>query len=151
MGNEHTVDYHPSPSELTSRIHPLIFLWTPKGFISAEYFFLKSYFARDVFLKILFCVILQGIQNLAPALPESRRGPGQVSNLWFYDYWKRYLWGKNWIFSFLLISPSKTLPQAEGNYPFPRKAFSENLFFPHQGGGRIMKRKKWPKLNLRGY
>ena len=29
-----TVDYDPIPSELTSRIHPLIFLWTPKGFIS---------------------------------------------------------------------------------------------------------------------
>ena len=36
--NEHTVDYHPSPSSLTSRIHHLIFLWTPKGFISPEYF-----------------------------------------------------------------------------------------------------------------
>ena len=33
MVNEHTVDYHPSPSELTSRIHPLIYLWTAKGFI----------------------------------------------------------------------------------------------------------------------
>ena len=38
MINEHTVDYHPSPSEFTSRIHPLIFLWIPKGFISPEYF-----------------------------------------------------------------------------------------------------------------
>ena len=38
MVNEHTVDYHPSPSEFTSWIHPLIFLWTPKEFISAEYF-----------------------------------------------------------------------------------------------------------------
>ena len=37
MGNEHTIDYHPSPSELTSRIHPLIFLWSSKGFISLEY------------------------------------------------------------------------------------------------------------------
>ena len=36
--NEHTVDYHPSPSELTSRIHPRIFLWTPKEFISLESF-----------------------------------------------------------------------------------------------------------------
>ena len=32
----------PSPSELTSRIHALIFLWTPKGFISPEYF--RSFF-----------------------------------------------------------------------------------------------------------
>ena len=43
---EHIADYHPSPSELTSRIDPLIFLWTPKGFISPEYlliFFLSLY------------------------------------------------------------------------------------------------------------
>ena len=38
MVNKHTVDYHPSSSQLISRIHPLIFLWTPKGFISPESF-----------------------------------------------------------------------------------------------------------------
>ena len=38
MANEHTIDYRPSLSELTSRLHPLIFLWIPKGFISPEYF-----------------------------------------------------------------------------------------------------------------
>ena len=42
LANEHTVDYHPIPSELTSRIHPLVLLWTPKGFISPEYFFVIS-------------------------------------------------------------------------------------------------------------
>ena len=31
---KHAVDNHPSLSELTSRIHPLMFLWTPKGFMS---------------------------------------------------------------------------------------------------------------------
>ena len=36
--NKHTVNYHPSPSQLISRIHTLIFLWTPKGFISLESF-----------------------------------------------------------------------------------------------------------------
>ena len=30
--------YYPSPSQLISRINPLIFLWTPKGFISPESF-----------------------------------------------------------------------------------------------------------------
>ena len=35
---KHAVDYQPSPSQLTSRIHPFIFLWTPKGFISPESF-----------------------------------------------------------------------------------------------------------------
>ena len=38
MTNKHTVDYHPSPSQLTSRIHPHVFLWTFKGFISPESF-----------------------------------------------------------------------------------------------------------------
>ena len=38
MVNKHTVNYHPSPSQLISRIHPLIFPWTPKGFISPESF-----------------------------------------------------------------------------------------------------------------
>ena len=38
MVNKHTFDYHPSPSQLTLRIYPLIFLWTPKGFISPESF-----------------------------------------------------------------------------------------------------------------
>ena len=38
MVNKHTVDYHPNPSQLISRIHTLIFLWTPKGFISPESF-----------------------------------------------------------------------------------------------------------------
>ena len=41
MVNEHTVDYHPSPSELTSRIHPLVFLWTTKGFIFSPQYFLN--------------------------------------------------------------------------------------------------------------
>ena len=36
--NKNTVDYHPSPSQLISRIHTLIFLWKPQGFISPESF-----------------------------------------------------------------------------------------------------------------
>ena len=39
MVNKHTVDFHPNPSSSTSSIHPLIFLWTATGFISAESFF----------------------------------------------------------------------------------------------------------------
>ena len=34
--NKHTVDYQPSPSGLTSRIHPLIFRWRPQGSISPD-------------------------------------------------------------------------------------------------------------------
>ena len=38
MVNKHTANYHRSPSQLVLRIHALIFLWTPKGFISPESF-----------------------------------------------------------------------------------------------------------------
>lgn len=47
--------------------------------------FLKSYFARDVFLQIHFCAVLQSIQTFfAPALPESRRVacPGRFFSLY---------------------------------------------------------------------
>ena len=46
MVNKHTVDYHPSPSELTSRIHPVIFLWTLKGFIFRPECFLNFFSNR---------------------------------------------------------------------------------------------------------
>ena len=47
MVHEHTVNYHPSPPELTSIIHLVIFLWTPKGFISPEYFL--NFFLKPVY------------------------------------------------------------------------------------------------------
>ena len=38
MVNKHTADCHSSPSQITSQIPSLIFLWTHKGFISPEFF-----------------------------------------------------------------------------------------------------------------
>ena len=38
MVNKNTVDYYPNPYHLVSRMHTLIFLYTPEGFISPEYF-----------------------------------------------------------------------------------------------------------------
>ena len=38
MVNKYSVDYHPNSSQLISRIHTVIFLWTPKRFISPEPF-----------------------------------------------------------------------------------------------------------------
>ena len=51
MVNEHTVNYHSRPWELTSRIQPLICLWTPKGFISPEY--LLNFFHKPVYPAIV--------------------------------------------------------------------------------------------------
>ena len=38
MLTKDNLDYHPSPSDLSSRIHCIIFLWISKGFISPEHF-----------------------------------------------------------------------------------------------------------------
>ena len=40
--NGDTIDHYPSRSELTSTIHPHIFLWTPLDFISPEKVFPKA-------------------------------------------------------------------------------------------------------------
>ena len=86
--NEHTVDYHRSPLELTSRIHSLIFLWSPKGFIFFPECFLN-------FFKPVFCTMvaekfqIHGVKITGKCICES----------------------KSWICSFLLMSLSKNLSQ----------------------------------------
>ena len=118
MLNEHKVDYNPIPSEFNSRSHPLIFLWTPKGFKSPEYFliFLSNLFFTP-WLKKMFQI--HGVKITRKYICKSN----------------------NWICSNLLMPSSKTPPrflssllQAEGNYPFPPNKFFENLFFPSTEG-----------------
>ena len=48
MVNKPTVDYHPSPSQLTSRINPLMFLWIPKGFVYLSGIYLE-FFPKPVY------------------------------------------------------------------------------------------------------
>ena len=85
---EHTVDYHPNLSELTSRMHPRMFLWTPKGFISPEY-------------------LLDFISNLCFS-PWLRKGYGvnsvKITGKYICESKKK--WNL-----FIFTNPSKTLPQ----------------------------------------
>ena len=60
MANEHAVDYYPSPSELTSRIHPVIFLWL----------------LRDLYF-------LQNISWFFSQTCMSHHGCGKFSNSWY--------------------------------------------------------------------
>ena len=54
MENKHTPDYQTGPSEFTSRIYfYLLYLWTPKGLISPEYFFSQT------------CVSLHGCKKVS--------------------------------------------------------------------------------------
>ena len=72
MVNEHTVDYYPSLSELTSWIHPLIFLWTSRGLYSLQNIF-------EFFLKPVYCTIvaekfkIHGVKITGKCICESKK------------------------------------------------------------------------------
>ena len=118
MVKKHTADCHPSPSELTSRIHPLIFLWTPKGCIYPIFleFFLKPGYPTKVVEKFQ----ILGVKITGKYICEL----------------------KSWICLFLLMSPSKILPQiliittpGWRKLPIsPQTMFFLNLFFPSSKG-----------------
>ena len=98
--NKDSVTYHPSLSELTLRIDPIIFLWTPDGFISREY--LISWFFTKTCISHHCC--------------------GNASIYGVKITGKYTLWVKNEICSLSFMPPSKTLsqvviiiPQAEVN------------------------------------
>ena len=95
--NEHTVNYHPSPSELTSTIHPLIFPWTPKGYISPAYFL--NCFSRNYIYPTMFAEKFQihGVKITEKYICES----------------------KNSICSFLILHPppSPPPPKKKKNLP----------------------------------
>ena len=66
MVNKHTVDYQPSSSQLVSRIHPLVFLWTPKAFIFPESFlnFFLNLYVPPWLLKSFKLTVLRLLANI---------------------------------------------------------------------------------------
>ena len=73
MVNEHIVDYHPNLSEFTSSIHSL-FLWTPKEFISPEYFldFFSNLYIPPCVQKSFKFIVLSLLENtFVSQKPES--------------------------------------------------------------------------------
>ena len=118
MLNEHAVDYHPSPSEFTSRIHPLIFLCTPKGFIlqNISWFFSQTSLSHHDWKKCFKFMVLRLLENTF----VSQR----IESVHFYSCpqarpFPRFL---------------SSLLQAEGNYPFPQKKMFWKSIFPQQRG-----------------
>ena len=112
MIKKYSVDYHRSPSQLTSRIHPLIFLRTPRGLSLQIFleFFPKPGYSTMVAEKFQ----IYGVKVTGKYICES----------------------KNLTCSFLLMPPSKTLPQVFIINPrqkeitnSSRNDFSEDLFF----------------------
>ena len=114
-------------SQLNSRIHPLIFLWTHKGFISPESFlnfFLHLYIPSWLQKSFKFIVLR--------------------------------LLAKNWICSFLKAlrqnsPPGYHYPPGRRKLPILHNSVFWRPFFPSKKRGRIMELEKLPKLNLQGY
>ena len=115
MVNKYTVDYHPSPPQLISRIHTGIFLWTLKGFISSESFlncFLNLYISPWLRKSFKF-IVLRLLQI--------------------------HLWVKKLNLFIFTHAPKQNSPlplQADENCPFfPSSIFWRYFFLRRKGGG----------------
>ena len=122
MVYKHTVNYHPIPSQLISRIHYLIFLWNPKGFI----------------FPVPFLIFFQNLYIL-PWLKKSFKFMVLIKII------GKFICGsKNWICLFLLMAPNQTqtLPQSSIITIQAKGNFLKIYFFPSRkaggggGGGR---------------
>ena len=130
MVNKHTVDYHPSSSQLISRIHTLIFLWTRKGFIFPESFlnFFLNLYIPPWLWKSFKVIVLRLLQYICES--------------------------KNWICSFLIMPPSKTLSQVfiiilqpDEIFPFLPNSVFWRYFFLRTKEGEDYELKKNTKIN----
>ena len=137
MVKEHTVDNHPSPLELTSRIHPLKFLWTPEGFVS------PSRIHIEFSLKSVYLTILRKKFQIHVIRSTTRDG-GEVP--WFPDLGKNDLIAST--FRFLDFSkPSfKSIKEK-------KLFFSAKLFFVHFQrnvcwSALILRNFPWPEIFL---
>ena len=136
MVNKHAVNYHLSPSQLISRIHPLIFPWTLKVFISPESFlkFFLNLYIPSWWRKSFKFIVLRLLANTFVSQ--------KIESVHFY-----------------LCTQAKISPRFLSLPPRQKEiihsawtAFSEDLFFSQQKGeGEIMEMKKLLKLNPRGY
>ena len=130
MVNKHTVNYHPSPSQLVSRIHTVMFLWTPKGFICPEFFlnfFLNLYI--PLWLRKSFKFILLRLLQIHLWVKK-------IESVHFYSCHQAKISPR-----FLSLSRRET-----GIAYSSRTAFLECIFSWGERGERIMQLKKTPKL-----
>ena len=127
--NKHTVDYHPSPSQLISRIHTLIFLWTPKGFISPESFL-------NFFLNLYIPPWLQKSFKFSVKITANTFVSQKIESVHFHSCPQAKLYRR-----FLSLSSRQ-----KGIAHSSRTVFFEDIFSWEERGERIMELKKIPKL-----
>ena len=128
MVNKRTVDYPPSPSQLISRIHPLIFLWTPKWFISPES--LLDFFPKPVYSTM----VAENFQIYSVYYKYIFKS--KIKSVQFYSCPQAKLSPMFW----------QSSPRQAGIAHSSRTAFSEDIFSLAEREERIMEFKKLPKL-----
>ena len=100
----HTVDCHPSPSELTSMIHPLICLWILKRLISLEYFlnFFSNLYIPSCLQKSFKFMVLRLLEDTY----VSRNLTMNLINLFLINYtWMVFTFENSFLyFVFYIIS-----------------------------------------------
>ena len=114
MVNKHTADYHPSPAQLISRIHHLIFLWIPKGFISPESllnFFLNLYIPPWLWKFVVLILLANTFVSQ------------KIESVYFYSCPQA-----KFPPMFLSLSSRQRLFSAQGALLIPTKLFSEGIF-----------------------
>ena len=133
MANKHTVNYHPSPSEFTSKnlFLPLTFLWTPKGSIPPEFLldFFSNLYIPPWLQKGFKFMVLRLLENTF----ESKESVYSCSQA--------------------KLSPRflSELLQTEEIYLFPPKQSVLKIYFSTAESGRTIELKILPKLNFQGY
>ena len=109
------------------KIHSLIFLWTPKGFISPEYFF-------NFFLNLYIPPWLRkSFKLILLRLPENTFKGQKIKLILFYSSPQVKLSPR------FLSLPTRQKEITHSSWT----AFSEDLFFPQQKWGRIMELKNY--------
>ena len=130
MVNKYTVDYHPSLSQLISRIHTLIFLWTPKGFISPESFL-------NFFLNLYIPPWLQKSFKFSVKITANTFVSQKIESVHFYLCPQAKLYRR-----FLSLSSRQ-----KGIAHSSQTVFFEDIFSWEERGERIMELKKNTKIN----
>ena len=130
MVNKNTVDYYPNPYHLVSRMHTLIFLYIPEGFISAEYFL--GFFPKPAYSTL----VAKKFQIYSTKITANIFVSQKIESVYFYSWPEAKL-----SFRFLSLS-SKQM----GSTHSSQIVFFKDTFCWGENGKRINELEKIPKL-----
>ena len=130
MVNKNTVDYYPNPYHLVSRMHTLIFLYTPEGFISPEYFL--DFFPKPAYSTL----VARKFQIYSVKITANIFVSQKIESVLFYS------WHESKLSSRFLSLSCKQM----GSTHSSQTVFFKDTFCWGENGERIIELEKIPKL-----